>query len=111
MGSKRFLLLNGLGARIRRHARSHKRIVDLFAGSSSVGWFAAEKTNKPVLAVDLQRFSKTLASSVVKRTVEIDPKILVEKWLDKVRDSRVDSKYWSRAERLETKAMFRPQVE
>jgi hypothetical protein len=85
--------------------------VDLFAGSSSVGWFAAEKTSKPVLAVDLQRFSKALASSVMKRTVEIDPKPLDEKWLGRVRESRIESMYWRRAEKLETRAMFRSRVE
>ena len=110
MGSKRFLLLNGLGTRIRRHAKDHKRVVDLFAGSSSVGWFAAEKTGKPVLAVDLQRFSKALASSVLKRTVKIDSTFLRKKWLDKVQHSRTESVYWERASELESKAMFRSQV-
>lgn len=68
MGSKRTMLRNGLGEALEASAYNSERIVDLFTGSASVAWYAAEILKKPVLAVDLQLFATSLAAAVVTRT-------------------------------------------
>ncbi len=57
------------------------RVVDLFAGSGAVAWFAAERTNRPVFAYDLQRYSAVLARCVISRGRPLDAEILLEGWL------------------------------
>lgn len=81
MGSKRAMLQNGLGHLIREKSKEAKRFVDLFCGSAAVAWFAAEKTTCPVLAVDLQTFSKILASAVIQRTEIANCDKIGRKWL------------------------------
>ena len=41
MGSKRTMLLNGLGTLLKAEMPKHDRVVDLFCGAGSVSWFAA----------------------------------------------------------------------
>jgi 16S rRNA G966 N2-methylase RsmD len=82
MGSKRAMLANGLGSVIERMAFERDRVVDLFSGSAAVSWFAAETTNKPVLAVDLQRFSAVLAEAVIARTEPLVVDKLARKWTE-----------------------------
>jgi adenine-specific DNA-methyltransferase len=67
MGSKRAMLTNGLGHLIDREIGKAKRFVDLFAGSSAVTRHAACSHNIPVLAFDLQHYSKVLAGAVLDR--------------------------------------------
>lgn len=67
MGSKRAMLTNGLGHLIDREIGKAERFVDLFSGSSAVARHAACKHNIPVLAFDLQHYSKVLASAVLDR--------------------------------------------
>jgi hypothetical protein len=47
MGSKRAMLPKGLGEVLVRDAMGKRRIVDLFAGSAAVAWFAAGQMNVP----------------------------------------------------------------
>ena len=68
MGSKRAMLRNGLGEALEAAAADADRVVDLFTGSASVAWHAAEKLEKPVLAGDLQLFATSLAAAIVMRT-------------------------------------------
>ena len=68
MGSKRAMLRNGLGEMLLREAKGKSRVVDLFSGSGSVSWFTAQRLDRPVLAVDLQRYSAVLARAVIGRT-------------------------------------------
>lgn len=77
MGSKRSMLLNGLGEAIAEMAPSHRRFVDLFTGSGVVAWHVAQKYDVEVLAGDLQQFCVVLASSVISRTKPLDGR-----WLD-----------------------------
>jgi len=81
MGSKRAMLRNGLGEALRQHASDATRIVDLFSGSGSVAWFAAEMTPLPVLAVDLQGFCSVLARAVIERPVALEPRVLGNRWI------------------------------
>jgi adenine-specific DNA-methyltransferase len=80
MGSKSYLLMNGLGDEIRHLAHDHSRLVDLFCGSGSVSWFAATETSLPTLATDLQTYATTLAGAVVTRTTPMDPESLFHTW-------------------------------
>lgn len=84
MGSKSAMLQNGLGHLITRHGRRADRIVDLFAGSGAVSWFAAENLAKPVVAVDLQRYSAVFAGAVIERTRPLDAERGEAIWLEPV---------------------------
>ena len=94
MGSKRAMLQNGLGELIRVHAASKERVVDLFSGSASVSWFAAEGLGKAVLAVDLQHFAATLARSVIARTAPLKARELESRWIAPVQDRLMGMPSW-----------------
>lgn len=81
MGSKKWMLGNGLGSLLRQEGQSANRIVDLFCGSGVVAWYAAENTNKEVIAFDLQEYATVLAGSVIERTSPVDCKEF-DKWFD-----------------------------
>ena len=102
MGSKHFLLANGLGQLIVEESRQAERIVDLFCGGSSVAWFAAENTGLPVLAIDLQHYAVTLAGAVVRRTRVMDPGEIATQWLGKTIEVRRSSNTWAAAQELGT---------
>ena len=93
MGSKRRLLQNGLGEILIRESKSSKRIVDPFCGSASVVWYLAERTNLPIIASDLQKYSAILACSVISRTKAIDNKHLINSWLNNAIEKRNKSKF------------------
>jgi 16S rRNA G966 N2-methylase RsmD len=97
MGSKRSLLANGLGDLIRDRARAKSRVVDLFAGTALISWFAAEVIGSKVLAVDLQEFSKILAEAVVSRTRPLEAGVLSRYWLLHAERCRNRSLAWKEA--------------
>lgn len=77
------MLKNGLGKLLLEEAPKANRIFDPFCGSSSVVWFLAEKTNKQIIAGDLQKYSTDLANSILLRNKplkESDINIL-ENWI------------------------------
>lgn len=80
MGSKRVMLTNGLGRLIDKEIVRSKRFLDLFAGSSVVTRHAACRHNIPVLAFDLQRYSKVLAGAVLDRDRPIDADTIWSSW-------------------------------
>jgi adenine-specific DNA methylase len=67
MGSKRSMLLNGLGDLLAENAPSASRFVDLFAGSGAVAIHVATKYEIRVVASDLQQYSAVLAGAVLER--------------------------------------------
>lgn len=67
MGSKRSMLLNGLGELLATITSSRKRFVDLFSGSGAVAIHVATKYDMPVVASDLQVYSAVLAGAVLER--------------------------------------------
>jgi len=67
MGSKRSMLLNGLGDLLASSAPSAERFVDLFAGSGAVAIHVATKYEIPVLASDLQQYSRVLTGAILER--------------------------------------------
>jgi len=91
MGSKRRMLLNGLDELICDQAQHAQRIVDLFCGTGSVAWYAAQNTDLPVLAVDLQAYAVTMAKAVIARNIALDPEQLGKNWFAKVRRARSKS--------------------
>ncbi len=97
MGSKRVLLREGLGESILNQARNCARVVDLFCGAASVSWFAASKTDKPVLSCDLQEYATTLAGSVVQRTKPVDARLVDKLWLSAAGDFRSSLEGWDEA--------------
>ncbi len=101
MGSKRAMLLNGLGHLLISEAKDHDRVVDLFCGASSVAWFAAQECDKPVLAVDLQTYATILAGAVIMRTNVIDAEELENAWLKGAREHHRTHRYWTDARRLD----------
>lgn len=103
MGSKRLMLQNGLGTLILEHGPKAERIVDLFCGSGAVAWFAAENTDRPVLAVDLQSYAVKLAEAVVGRTAPLAAEDLRRVWIEQVKELRARSKRWEQSQELEGK--------
>jgi adenine-specific DNA-methyltransferase len=97
MGSKRSMLKNGLGTLLLRESKNFDRFVDLFTGAAFVSWFVAENTDRPVLAVDLQSYSTTLAEAVIGRTRQLDSISLMEKWIDVAIKHRNADSLWEKA--------------
>jgi len=104
MGSKRYMLENGLGELICEQARDAHRIVDLFCGAGAVSWFAGENTARKVIAVDLQNYAVTLAGAVIERNVSLDYDQLIIKWLSDFERARARSDLWSAGVSVEKNA-------
>lgn len=89
MGSKRLLLMNGLGDLVLREAARSDRFVDLFTGTGSVAAYVAEQIPVPVLAVDLQQYATALAGAVIERTEPLSSEALEGDWLGRaIRSAR-----------------------
>jgi adenine-specific DNA-methyltransferase len=92
MGSKRWMLGNGLGHLIQDELKSAKRFVDLFSGSASVAHFAATSRGAvPVIACDIQQFSVVLAGAVITRTEAFDPEPVWRAWHQRARQYLANS--------------------
>jgi adenine-specific DNA-methyltransferase len=85
MGSKRWMLRNGLGELIATALPRAARFVDLFTGSAVVSAHVATNFSVPVLAYDLQAFSAVLARAVVARESRIDGAKLWTEWYARAR--------------------------
>jgi adenine-specific DNA-methyltransferase len=83
MGSKRWMLENGLGHLLRDEVPKAGRFIDLFTGSSAVASFVAQKTDRAVHAYDLQEFCASLAGSVVSRTEPLNSELIWTDWLER----------------------------
>lgn len=85
MGSKRWMLRNGLGTLLREECSKANRFVDLFAGSGAVACFVAENSNIPVLASDLQEFSVVLTKAIIGRKKPVDANAIWSEWSKQAR--------------------------
>jgi adenine-specific DNA methylase len=85
MGSKKYLLSNGLGKLVVEKANKANRFYDLFSGSSAVVWYAAKRINKKIIAGDIQEYSVILANAVLKRTTQYNTHYLSKNWINKSR--------------------------
>jgi len=100
MGSKRWMLRNGLGHLIQDEIKTATRFVDLFSGSGVVAHFAATSGQSiEVIAYDLQLFSVTLAQSVIARSTRLDPDSIRDAWLARATKKLTDSCRLSHANR------------
>ncbi|MBA4227091.1 MAG: hypothetical protein C0456_10715 [Hyphomonas sp.] len=100
MGSKRYMLCNGLGDTITKLAPKSRRFIDLFSGSGAVSWFVAEQFPIPVVAVDLQLYSSVLADAILARTGPLEIR-WVENWLQRAKAHAESSKGYQRAQQLQ----------
>ena len=89
MGSKRWMLRNGLAELIHSRVSQHERFVDLFCGSSAVSWHVARNHSVPVLASDLQEFCRVLAAAVICRTGVLR-NYWIDSWIDRATASAPD---------------------
>src|SRR5882672_1853160 len=82
MGSKRWMLRNGLGHLITDEIKKADRFLDFFTGSGAVAHFAAT-TGHPteVRAFDLQQFCVALANGVVSRSRPLESDTVWNAWL------------------------------
>ncbi|AWN35954.1 DNA adenine methylase [Methylobacterium radiodurans] len=86
MGSKKAMLLNGLGETISEEISKSTRFVDLFSGSGAVSWHVSSRWQVPVLACDLQHYAVSLAAGVLTRTSPIQSTKTFDRWIKKAED-------------------------
>jgi adenine-specific DNA methylase len=110
MGSKRWMLSNGLGSLLTEHAGGAERFVDLFSGTAAVSWHVAAGTDVPVLAADLQVYSSVLARAVVGRTRELKSTQLVQQWVGLSEQRSVEDPLWAKANRFDIDGLTQQQV-
>jgi adenine-specific DNA methylase len=80
MGSKTALLGGELGEILLNQAPDSRRFVDLFAGSGAVAHFMAQRTELPVLSVDLQEYARVFAAAVIERTTSLAEDAALGTW-------------------------------
>jgi adenine-specific DNA-methyltransferase len=94
MGSKRWMLGNGLGHLLMEVAPRGDRFVDLFSGSAAVASFVAENVETEVIATDLQAYAAVLANAIISRTEPISPSV-VETWIARSKAAATAKPNWS----------------
>jgi adenine-specific DNA-methyltransferase len=80
MGSKQWMLKNGLGDVLAKQLKGSLRFIDLFAGSGAVACHVAERFPLPVLALDLQAYSAILTGAVVCRESKLNWRPVWRAW-------------------------------
>mgnify|MGYP000682742737 CR=1 FL=1 len=92
MGSKRFMLQNGLGDLLREQLPYAKRFIDPFCGSGGVINFVAtnQSFKGEIIAGDLQKYAVILARAVIGRTDVFDINYLKKVWIEKAKN-KLDS--------------------
>ncbi len=105
MGSKRYMLDNGLGLLISKQIIGRKRFVDLFCGAGYVSRFVSDRFNIPVLASDLQKYATTLTGAIIERTVITNTIRLEEGWIKKAEKSLKLSDLYRKAINLEKRGV------
>ncbi len=103
MGSKQYMLRNGLADLLRKEIPKAKRFIDPFAGSCAVVGHVAEKYSIEVISSDLQKYSEVIARSILSRTQPIDLGPLEKEWIQKAEKSCERSKLFKLAKLLEDK--------
>lgn len=76
-----------------------RRVVDLFAGSGAVASYVARQTKVPVLAVDLQQYSRVLAAAIISRDKSYELTDLLKIWLEPVLKERGAFEKWKDEEK------------
>jgi adenine-specific DNA methylase len=86
MGSKRLMLMNGLGKIIKREIVNSNRFVDAFTGSGVVAAHVAENYDIEVNAFDLQLYSTIISNAIISREEIIDWQPVWGKWEKSARE-------------------------
>ena len=81
MGSKKYMLKNGLGELIIDQSKNSKNFYDPFCGSASVVWFAAKNIDNKIIAGDLQGYAVDLANAVLLREEPIFQNNTLDDWI------------------------------
>jgi adenine-specific DNA-methyltransferase len=102
MGSKRWMLGNGLGHVLTDRAKHAERFVDLFSGTAAVAWHVAENSHVPVLAVDLQTYSSVFAGAVLRRTEAFESSPVLAAWKRRALTRCRREAIWNEAQRFVT---------
>ncbi|MCP6726514.1 MAG: DNA adenine methylase [Patescibacteria group bacterium] len=103
MGSKRYMLNNGLGMLIKKRIIDYNRFVDLFCGAGYVSYFVAENFSLPVLASDLQVYATTLTGAVIERTSVVNTDKLESVWINIAEGALKKSELYKRAKLVESR--------
>lgn len=105
MGSKRFMLSNGLGELLHEQLSHAKRFIDPFSGSGGVINYVAVKEGfkGEIIAGDLQKYAVVLANAVIARTQVVDVEKMKTIWLDVARKKVGASNLLDKAEVIEKK--------
>lgn len=85
MGSKRWMLKNGLGDLLKSEILKCSRFIDLFSGSGVVSTYVACKAKIPCFAYDIQSFSSILAGAIIARTEVRDESLIWKSWEERAR--------------------------
>jgi len=80
MGSKRWMLGNGLGHLLDVTVPNAGRFVDLFSGSAAVATFVATRHRSEVHSADLQTYSRVLSAAILERTSPLLGDRIWSKW-------------------------------
>lgn len=86
MGSKNYMLSNGLGNLIIDQSKHYNTFFDLFCGSASVTWFAAKNIKNKIISGDLQSYSVNLANAVLLRNKPIIYNKLILEWISNAKN-------------------------
>lgn len=87
MGSKRWMLKNGLGTLLSSESEHCCRFVDLFAGSGAVATYVALKRAVPCVAYDIQSFSTVLSGAILARDTTLDLDSVWKSWFCRAKEA------------------------
>lgn len=93
MGSKRWMLCNGLGHLLDTAAPKAERFVDLFSGSAAVAAFVATRHKIEVISADLQTYSRVLSAAILQRTGPLPFELTWSEWKSAATDLRAKVKF------------------
>ncbi|MFA5184401.1 MAG: DNA adenine methylase [Patescibacteria group bacterium] len=105
MGSKRFMLNNGLGDLLREQLPRANRFIDPFCGSGGIINFVATDQNfkGEIIAGDLQKYAVVLAKAVIGRTEIFDVEYLKNIWIEEAKKGLNSSKFLNRIDEIDKK--------
>ncbi|WP_369640864.1 DNA adenine methylase [Variovorax sp. V77] len=81
MGSKRSMLLNGLGELLTDLVPKRRGFFDLFCGTGSVAGYVAQRFHTSVCAGDLQKYAVALAACQIEQTAVFSATEIGQDWI------------------------------
>ena len=102
MGSKRYMLRNGLAVLLEKEIPQAKRFVDPFCGGGSVVHHVAEKYNIPTLSSDVQQYAIILSGAITLRNKVVDSGSLTDSWVNKSYKELKKNELYIKAQNIES---------